>query len=477
MDATPVEGAVSRNPIEAIKGALAEGVGRYRALKDAPESRKLLLGVAGARIGYRAGTVALVALSYKLGDGALGVGGMLAILLGPSLLVQPLAGSVVDRFQGKRTLVVTTLLLAMLTASFMALEAFPNIWLLYAITLVIGIVQTFDMPAVELRLMKLTPRPMRGTANAVQMLSITAGEVIGPMIGGAVLALAGVNAVFAFQVATLLAFALVVQRLPERVAGSTASDDEEATDTEDAPVKGSGYLSLLRRSDVRLYTGVVTTTYLLLYGTMTLYIVRAGELGLGDGSVGLFYTVMGIGSFTGSVLAGMGGYATRRALGIAGIASVISAVAVILYGAAGSILLALPALILVGMIGDIEEIAAMTWFQNNLPERFYARFFSVFMMAGAIGGLVGSLGAPLLSERMSTGATMTILAVPAILFGTAFAFREGGVRFALPPFEPQSDPEVTGHGLFRPELAPQDLIEQRLDGRPVLAPRTARLAV
>ncbi len=477
MDAASAEIGVSRNPVAAIKGALVDGVGRYRALKDAPESRTLLLGCAGVRVGYRASTIALVALSYKLGDGALGVGGMIAILLGPSLLVQPLAGSLVDRFQGKRTLVVTTLLMALLAASFMLLATFPSIWLLYGITLMIGVVQTFDMPAVELRLMKLTPRPMRGTANAVQMLSITAGEVIGPVIGGAVLALASVNAVFAFQVMTLLAFAWVVQRLPERVAGSTASEDEEASEGEDAPVTGSGYLALLRRSDVRLYTGMVTTTYLLLYGTMTLYIVRAGELGLGDGSVGLFYTVMGIGSFTGSVLAGMGGYATRRALGIAGIASVVSAAAIILYGAAGSIFLALPALVLVGMIGDIEEIAAMTWFQNNLPERFYARFFSVFMMAGAIGGLIGSLGAPLLAERLSTGAAMTILAVPAIVLGAAFAIKEGGVRFGIPRFAPQPDPEVTGHGLFRPELGPEDLIEQRIDGRPVIAPRTSRFAI
>jgi MFS family permease len=477
MDATSAELEVSRNPIEAVKGALAEGFGRYRALKDAPESRKLLLGCAGTRIGYRASTVALVALSYKLGDGALGVGGMIAILLGPSMLVQPLAGSLVDRFQGKRTLVATTLLTAMLVATYMLLTATPSIWLLYTITLAMGIVQTFDMPAVEIRLMKLTPRTLRGTANAVQMLAITAGEIAGPVIGGLLLALAGVNAVFAFQIVMLLMFAGVIQRLPERVAGATSTEDDEADQAEEAPAKGSGYLSLLRRQDVRLFTGVVMSTYLLLYGTVTLYIVRAGELGLGDGSVGLFYTVMGVGSFVGSVLAGMGGYATKRALGVAGIASVIAAMAFVLFGAAGSVFLALPALVLVGMVGDIEEIAAMTWFQNNLPERYYARFFSVFMMAASIGGLIGSLGAPLLSERLSTGATMTILAIPAIVMGATFAIREGGVRFGLPPFAPQAEPEVAGHGLFRSRRTPVDLVEERIDGRPVLAPLTTRLPI
>ncbi len=475
MDATPAESAVTRNPLEAVKTALVDGIGRYRALRDAPESRTLLLGFAGTRIGYRASTVALIALSYKLGDGAFGVGGMLAIMMGPSLLVQPLAGSLVDRFQGKRTLIATTLLTALLVGAYMFLAQFPSIWLLYTIALAMGIVVTFDGPAVELRLMKLTPRSMRGTANAVQMLTFTAGEVVGPVIGGALLALAGVNAVFSFQIVTLLMFASLVARLPERVAASTVA--EEISEAGATTESGSGYLMLLRRSDVRLYTGVVMASYLLLYGTMTLYIVRAGELGLGHGSVGLFYTVMGVGSFAGSVLAGMGAYSTKRALGVAGIASVIGAMAIVLYGAAGSIFLALPALVLVGLIADIEEVAAMTWFQNNLPEQFYARFFSVFMMASAIGGLFGSLGAPMLSERLSSGATMAILAVPAVVFGATFALKEGGVRLALPLFAPEPEPEVVGHGLFLHQRTAGDLAEQRIAGRPVLAPPTTRLGV
>ncbi len=191
MDASPAEVAVSRNPVEAIRGALADGIDRYRALAGAPESRKFLLGVAGTRIGYRASTVAMIALSYKLGGGALGVGGMIAILLGPSLLVQPLAGSLVDRFQGKRTLIMTTLTTALLALALMLLAAFPSLWLLYAVTLVTGLVQTFDIPAVEIRLMLLTPRELRGTANAVpDAVDHVGRRSSGPVIGGVLLALA-----------------------------------------------------------------------------------------------------------------------------------------------------------------------------------------------------------------------------------------------------------------------------------------------
>jgi hypothetical protein len=98
------------------------------------------------------------------------------------------------------------------------------------------------------------------------------------------------------------------------------------------------------------------------------------------------------------------------------------------------------------------------------------------MMAASIGGLVGSLGAPILSGRYSTSTAMAAMAVPAIVLGTIFAVREGGVRLGLPPFGPETEPEVAGHGLFRAESFPEDLFEQRVDGRLVLAPRPTRLA-
>jgi MFS family permease len=475
MDATTPDAGESRRPSGKIRSAIRDGIDRYRALRDAPEARKLLLAAAGTHIGYRFNTIALVALSYNLGDGALGVGGMLAIMMLPSLVLQPFAGALVDRYPGKRLLVRSQIVMALIAASFVLLSVFESIWLLYGLALAMGIVRTVDQPAFELRLMLLTPSEKRGTANAVQMLASTAGEIIGPLLGGVILALAGANSLFILQALTILMLARVVAVLPQRVAGAT-SDSE--TDEAAEPISGArapGYLSLLRRSDVRLYTGLVVASYLLYFGIVPLFIVKAGELGLGAGSVGLFYTVMGVGSLFGGILAGMGVYSTSRALGIAGLAASVGALSVLFYGAAGSIFLALTALLIFGMITDIEEIAALTYFQNQLPEQLYGRFFSLFMMCAAIGGLVGALGGPLLAAAFSTGVAMAILAIPVMVLGLVFAIKEGGLRLAMPPFAPELEPEVAGHGLFRRQRTPDDLYMRREGGRLVLEPRTRRV--
>lgn len=475
MDASTTADALSRSPVDAMRAALRDGIDRYKALKDAPETRALLGAAAVSYVGNRFKTIALIALSYKLGDGVLGVGGMLAIQMFPGIVFQPMAGTLVDRFPGKKLMIIMQFLMAVTALSFILLMAIPNIWLLYALTFIFGALQTVAMPSMEVRLMSVTPREKRGTANAVQMLAITSGEIIGPMIGGLILALAGMTPLFILNALTYLFLAAVVARLPEKIAGAGAADaEEEIVADHTSTMAKPGYKTLLKRTDVLLYTALVTSSYTLFYGVIALYIVRAHELGLGDGSVGLFYTIMGIGTFVGSTLAGMGTYMTSRALGISGMAVTIGAIAIILFGAAPTLLIAIPMLIIVGMIGDIEEVAAITYFQNHLPEGIYARFFSVFLMAAAIGGLAGALVGPLLSERVSTTAAFTILAIPGLIIGVIFAVREGGLRFSIPPFAAQPEPEVAGHGFFT-RREPVHLEELTFRGRPVLEPRSHRL--
>ena len=58
-----------------------------------------------------------------------------------------------------------------------------------------------------------------------------------------------------------------------------------------------------------------------------------------------------------------------------------------LFGAAGGVILALLGLMVFGLSGDLEVIAALTCFQNTLPTPLYSYFFSPFLMAAGGGGL------------------------------------------------------------------------------------------
>ena len=457
--------------IDALREAMRGGVARYRALGDAPETRRLLLAAAGSYIGDRLNTIALVALSFELGDSALGVGGMLALMAFPRLVVQAAAGALVDRHPGKRLLMLSQVAMALIAASFALLAVVPSLWLLYGLTLAMAVVRTVDMPAFEVRLMALTPPEKRGTANAVHMLAMTAGEIVGPLLGWLVLAVAGATPLFLLNGLTFLLVLRVVARLPERIA-ATAAEPEEAELA--ASAGATGYRLLARRSDVVLYTAMTVASCIIILGAIPLFIVRANDLGLGDGGVGLFYATMGVGTLIGGILSGMGTYLTRSALAVAALSGVVGALALVGFGAGGGLLVVIPALVVFGLVGDLEEIAALTYFQHALPDAVYGRFFSLFLMGSGAGGLIGALAGPLLAEAIGTGKALALLALPAVAVAVVFGIREGGLRLAIPPFLPALEPEVAGHGMFGVP-SQSDLLPDGRPGGRLLTPRMSRL--
>lgn len=470
MDSTSPQSGAARGLLRTLTSAVRDGVDRYRALGDAPEARRLLAAAAGSYIGDRFNTIALIALSFEFGNSALGVGGMLALLALPRLVIQAAAGSLVDRYPGKRLLMLTQLLMALIAGSFALLAVVPSLWLLYGLTLAMGIVRTADIPAFEVRLMALTPPPLRGTVNALHMMAWTAGEIIGPLLGALVLALAGATPLFLLNGASFLVVVWMIRSLPEWLAAAEAATERD----EEAATPKLGYRFLLRRSDVMLYTATVATSCVLILGAIPLFIARSFDLGLGESGVGLFYATMGVGTLIGGILAGAGTYTTVRALGIAAVAGIVGSICLILFGFATTVLLALPALVFYGMIGDLQEITGLTFFQHTLPEGIYGRFISLFMMATGAGGLIGALGGPLLAEVLGIGQALFVLALPTLILSVVFGIREGGLRVGLPVFVPVPEPEVVGHGMFGVP-SHSDLIPDGRAGGSVLKPRLHRL--
>lgn len=327
MSSTSTGNETARDPLATLRSAVHDGVDRYRALGDEPEARRLLAAAVISYIGDRFNTIALIALSFNLGDSALGVGGMLALLALPRLVVQAAAGSLVDKYPGKRLLIVTQLLMAGIASAFALLAVFPSLWLLYGLTLAMGIVRTVDMPAFELRMMTLTPPDLRGTVNAVHTVAWTAGEIIGPLLGGLVLVWAGATALFLLNGAWFLLIVWMIASLPERIGVPEPGSDtnEEVSVPDGSAMLALGYRFLLQRSDVMLFLGTMATGGVSILAAVALFITRSIDLGLGEGGVGLFYATMGAGTLIGGILAGTGTYTTpRRSLSLLQVQSVLA---------------------------------------------------------------------------------------------------------------------------------------------------------
>ena len=87
----------------------------------------------------------------------------------------------------------------------------------------------------------------------------------------------------------------------------------------------------------------------------------------------------------------------------AALAMVLCAIALALFGVAGTLLLSIGVLVVAGFSTDFYEVVGLTYFQNCLPDAVYARFLSLFLLALTAGGLVGAMAGPVLEQALGVG--------------------------------------------------------------------------
>lgn len=411
-----------RSKVPALRATVARGVGRYRNVLRQPNIRLLLAAGLASEIGDWLNTVALIDLSYRFGGGAVSVGVMLALRTVPRLLLQAPAGALVDRWPGRGLLVVSHVAMGLIATAFVLLIPIPSLWLLYGLVVALESVGTISWPALRIQLIRETPPTEFAAINGMLSIGLTGAQFLGPLIGGLLLVWLGAGPVFVVNGLTFMAVAMVAGRLRTGVAepdarGPTAPGTGPAAD---AP---GGYRTLLGQRALLGFAAAALAVTIAVRAAISLFVVRADQLGLGEAGPGYFYAAVALGAIVGGVLAGIGNHSGRAALAVAAIAMLACALALGGFGAAPGIVLTLAALTVAGGATNVYEVAGLTFFQHHLPATLYGRFMAIFMLALGIGGIIGAIGGPLVQTRLSVAASLGLLALPGAALALAFLHR------------------------------------------------------
>jgi MFS family permease len=146
-------------------------------------------------------------LVYQLthSDLALGIVGFAAAV--PALIVSPWGGVVVDLVP-KRTLLIITQASAMMLAFILAALSFTNAvqeWHIILLAGGIGLVNAFDGPGRQAFVVEMVGRDDLSNAIALNSLMVNSARVIGPALGGVLLAVVGVAWCFTINGISFLA--------------------------------------------------------------------------------------------------------------------------------------------------------------------------------------------------------------------------------------------------------------------------------
>ena len=184
--------------------------------------RIFFIGQLVSLIGTWITSIASSWLVYRLTGSSLLLGSFTAAGLLPTIVVTPFAGVKLDRWDRRKVLMATQAasMVQSLVLAFLTLTGWITIPELFALTVVQGIINGFDMPARQAFLSEIVEsREQLANAIALNSSMFNGARLIGPAIGGVIISLSNEGVCFLIDGLTYLAVLVSLFRI--RIREST----------------------------------------------------------------------------------------------------------------------------------------------------------------------------------------------------------------------------------------------------------------
>lgn len=309
----------------------------------------------------------------------------------PVLILSPLAGIAADRFDRRRLLAVIQVANAVPAFGVAILSALGwlEVWHVYAMGLAIGAASAFDWSARLSLVPNLVPRAHLQSAVALNSASFNFSRIIGPSIGGLLIAPLGITGCFFVAACCFVSFIVtlltVLQRVP--LAAPSATREHRPWETLKA---GYGYIwshgTLRALLTIDLIPVMLGMTY---FGLLP---VVAGEvLGRDARGLGVLQACAGAGALIGvlivAMLTGVRGRGKIVLFGLTGFGA-----ALLCFGLSRNFYLSCGVLLLQGMLADLYGSMNDTLVQTVTEDAYRGRVMAVYSMIWGltpIGNLEG----------------------------------------------------------------------------------------
>ncbi len=371
--------------------------------------------------------IALPLFVLELTGSALVTATVFALELLPTVLVGPIAGVLVDRYERWKLMTIVATAQAISLTPLLAVDSVDELWIVYAVVVAESVLGTIIEPARNAAATVLVPGQDRMAMNGLLGLTSSMARLVGGPLGGLVFGLTGLGGVIIADATTFIVAALLLAPWPTRHP-QDAKQNASQLSPDDATTTGAASMSVLRAWLEGL--GVVAHTRMLrrvmaVVGCMALaqgafvvlfvlFVLR--DLAGDAADVGILRGVQAIGAIAGGALLGL---LIRRmdaprlltvSLAAFGVLSLVIWNLALLTTAFG---LYVGLFIAVGFPGLASMTGLMTLLQNHTDDSNRGRILSTFF---AVYGGVQALGM-LLAGTVGTGAGLSVtLQVQGVLY-------------------------------------------------------------
>jgi MFS family permease len=375
-------------------------------------SRNFSLFFAGAllsNIGTWMQNIAVPVVLFEMTHSATWLGFASFLQFGPMVLMGPLAGSLADRFQRRKVLMVSQTALAVLALLLFVVwqQGWATPGVLVAIVAASGFVGGLNLPSWQAFVTELVPREALLNAVTLNSAQFNAARAVGPALGG--LALATVGPGFAFLLnflsyGAVLGALVLVRVKPVPRAAATTRILRQFTDAVRYTRRRPGIAACIVLICCAAFLGNPVYTLLAVFKDRVFHV--------GDGAYGLLGSAQGAGAvLCAPFIAGRGSGLGRGRLGF--VALLAYGGTVCIFGLAPTYAVGLAALLAAG--GAYLAVASTlnTAVQLQVDEEMRGKVLALYLMTFTAAYPLGSLIQGWLAEHV--GARTAVAGAGALL--------------------------------------------------------------
>lgn len=351
-----------------------------------PNYRRFASGHAISVCGTWIQRVAQDWLVLELTGSAVAIGVATALQFLPVLLFGMLGGVLVDRVDRWKLIVATQVASGLLAAVLAAvtLGGHATVGVVYLLALLLGLVTVVDSPARHTFVSDLVPSADYVNAQALNSTVHNAGRLVGPALGGGLIAAVGAGPAFAINAVSFVAVVVSLARIDR----SALHPRERAPRARGQVVEGLGYA--WRRPELRAALLLVAVVGVFGQNFRVVLPITASEVLGGDAALyGWLTAALGLGAMLGSV-----GAASQTTVSGRSLLAWTVAFGVVNLGAAliGSLVAALVAMVALGVSNILFNTAARTLIQLRSTPTVQGRVMALhgllFLGSTPVGGPV-----------------------------------------------------------------------------------------
>jgi predicted MFS family arabinose efflux permease len=345
-------------------------------------------------------------LAYALTGSELALGMINLVVAIPMLVVSPFGGVIADRVEKRRLIMTGQAVLVLNELAILVLLLLDQLqfWHMLVAVFFMGCTFPFIMPARQAIVVSIVGRQGLGNAMALQMGGMNAARVVGPVLAGFIIALAGVRWVYVVAV-TMYAVALFSM---SRVSKSP-------------PVEGVGQKPVLSElwGGLRYVAGDPPVRALMILGIVPMMLAMPFQALLvvfaediwhkGSSGLGLLQAAAGIGGIMGSFFVAWRGETPRRLRMM--MASLMAfAGGLFLFAISPWFLLALPLVLIADVFASIFTTLNNTAVQLLIPDEVRGRVMALMMMTFGLTPL-GTVPVAAMAQAFGAPVAVAVAAV------------------------------------------------------------------